>query len=203
MRHANSQKLCMYRTVFALFIITFLLESGALSPVHAQIPANIQSVMFVKILSYEELLIKKFDSTVTIGILYDLSNAASQKSKDEMQENIEKLSQSKKLQGKTINTVAIAFQESARQTVTSIGGQLFAAYLCPGLDPHIESLVEEFHKRNILTLTAEESYMKKSVAVGLGLRGKSPEILINIDSSKDAGADFSVNLLKLATVINN
>jgi len=37
--------------------------------------------------------------------------------------------------------------------------------------------------------------------VGVGLKGESPEIIINLPAAREEGSDFSSSLLKLARVI--
>ena len=44
--------------------------------------------------------------------------------------------------------------------------------------------------------------MENGLAVGVGLRGKKPEILINLEAARAEGADFNAQLLRLARIVN-
>jgi hypothetical protein len=56
-------------------------------------------------------------------------------------------------------------------------------------------------KLKILTLTGVNEYIDFGLSITIGVKGDKPQIIINLPSAKAEGADFSSQLLKLATVI--
>ena len=56
-------------------------------------------------------------------------------------------------------------------------------------------------KSPITTVTGVPDYVRRGVAVGIGMAQNKPKVLINLPSSRSEGSDFDANLLRIATVL--
>ncbi len=74
-------------------------------------------------------------------------------------------------------------------------------YITPLRATGIKEIIRACGAGKILTLTGVPEYVTDGVAIGIGIKGEKPRILINITSAKNEGSDFSSQLLKLAMVI--
>jgi hypothetical protein len=66
----------------------------------------------------------------------------------------------------------------------------------------IEGISTITRAKKILTLTGSVDYVSQGISVGLGVKEKKPQIVINLPSARAEGSDFSANLLKVCKVIN-
>ena len=55
--------------------------------------------------------------------------------------------------------------------------------------------------KKVITLTSVPDYVESGLAVGIGVKGGKPRIIINLPAAKAEGANFSSQLLRLAKVI--
>ncbi|RKZ30104.1 hypothetical protein DRQ33_08170, partial [bacterium] len=74
-------------------------------------------------------------------------------------------------------------------------------YITPGFDNNLSQILDICSENNILSMTGVPSYAESGTAIGLGIKNDKPEIIINLKVSKQIGADFSADILKLARVI--
>jgi hypothetical protein len=76
-------------------------------------------------------------------------------------------------------------------------------YVAPLRAIDIEKIAEYTRSQQILTVTGVPDYIidSRKLAVGVSSRGGKPHITINIHQARLEGADFSSQLLRLATII--
>src|SRR5262249_28261537 len=74
-------------------------------------------------------------------------------------------------------------------------------YLAPGTARALPDLIRISQAHRITTATGVPDYVRKGVAVGIGVRQDKPQILINLPSSKSEGSEFDASLLRIATVV--
>ena len=81
------------------------------------------------------------------------------------------------------------------------GSKVDLMYIAPLRAMNLKVITALSRAKKVLTLTGVPDYAEKGVAVGVGLKGESPEIIINLPAAREEGSDFSSSLLKLARVI--
>jgi len=74
-------------------------------------------------------------------------------------------------------------------------------YVAPLRSVSIEEIVAAARARGIHTWTGIPEYVERGLAVGIGLRGEHPLILVNLTAARAEGADISSQLLSIARVI--
>jgi len=80
-------------------------------------------------------------------------------------------------------------------------GGVDSLYVCVGLESALADIKSVARARKVLTFAARESYLKLGLSLGVfAVEGKN-SILVNLDASREEGATFGPELLRLATVV--
>jgi hypothetical protein len=74
-------------------------------------------------------------------------------------------------------------------------------YVAPLRSVSIEKVAAAARAQGIHTWTGIPEYVERGLAVGIGLRGERPLILVNLNAARAEGADISSQLLSIARVI--
>lgn len=160
---------------------------------------DLQVNLFMKILKYDRNLSRRGEGGIKIGVLYNPADKKSTNLATQFENEFNLLS------NKTINDIPVFLVtvKGLSELPKAIENyKLNTLYISSGFDDNIGQVMEVCVENKLLTLTAVPKYVEQNgVAVGLGSKKDKPEIIINTNSSKEAGADFSVDILKLSRVI--
>jgi hypothetical protein len=74
-------------------------------------------------------------------------------------------------------------------------------YVAPGVAKNLPAIVKVSQANHLTSVTGVPDYVRKGVAVGIGVVQDRPQILINLASSKSEGSEFDASLLRIATVL--
>lgn len=74
-------------------------------------------------------------------------------------------------------------------------------YVAPLRSVSIEAVAAAARGQGIHTWTGIPEYVERGLAVGIGLRGERPLILVNLTAARAEGADISSQLLSISRVI--
>ncbi|MEW5875791.1 MAG: YfiR family protein [Candidatus Zixiibacteriota bacterium] len=175
------------------------------APLHAgnemPVPVDIQVPLLMKILSADRALPGRAGRSLVIGVVFQDNNRESSATMSEFT----RLAADAQVSGSTAMPVTI---EPVRlEKLDALASELAkrkvrVCYITPLRSVDVGAIIAAADSSGSLTCTGVPEYMKSGVAVGIGSRGDRPEIIINIDSAREAGADFSSQLLKLARVVS-
>lgn len=168
-------------------------QDMALSP-------SLQYQLFLKILKYDRNLTAKIQTELVIGVLYQSGFRSSQQAMAAFREAVQKTAQ-KEFPDVAITTVPVDLDGGPSLVDTLAGGKVKIIYVAPLRAYDLKTITSLSHTRKMITLTGVPEYAEKGLAVGVGLKGESPEIIINLPAAREEGSDFSSSLLKLARVI--
>ena len=175
-----------------------LAAAFAATPAAAQqmaAPVDVQFSLFYRIFSYDRNLERRAASGLVIGVVFQPDVRASVLARnDAMRQPVPEGV------GFAVRMVAIPLSE--RTDVDSAAGAAGCnvLYVTPLRAVDVAEIARSARARDILTLTGVPEYVLEGVAVGIGVRGDRPEILVNLNASRQQGADFSAQLLRLARV---
>jgi hypothetical protein len=162
----------------------------------------VQYRLFVKILKYDKNLMAKTDTALVIGILFQSGFRSSYLAKEDflkaMTESPDKL-----LDNRPIKYAVIDLDKETNLEESFSRFKVNILYLTPFRAFDLDPLLAIAQAHKLLTLTGVPEYVDKGVAVGLGLKGNKPEIIIHLPAAKAEGAEFSSNLLKLARIVRD
>ena len=164
------------------------------------VEAGLQIPILMKVLAYDRQFDVRAAGTLTIGILYAPSDSASSKATGQISDTLYGFA------GKTVRKVPIKYFQveytSAAELEAFVKAKgINAFYVAPGLDKALPAILRLAQARGITTLTGVPDYVKRGVAVGVGMGADKPQIIINLASAKSEGSEFDANLLRIATVL--
>lgn len=178
--------------------ITVFLFAFVLSAQNINVQISVQIPIFTKILSFERSISENSNPNIVIGVVYQ-KFAYSKQSKDAVIEAFSKNSYSGKKR--------ISVKEIEANTISDLSNGITnnkpdVILLVPLRSIEIEKVLELTKKNHILSMTLCPEYVTKNkVSVAIDVQGDKPQILINLNTSKAEGADFSSQLLKLSKIV--
>lgn len=163
-------------------------------------PIEVQYALLHKILAFDRNLKNRVGEELIIGILFQSNVRSSLIFKDELIAVIEK-AQSEKLVDLPVRCVAIEMAAELDLSGYASQNKIDVFYVAPLRAVEIKSVTAVSRAKRIFTFTGVPGYVEAGVAVGIGSKGESPRILINLSAARAEGVEFNSQLLKLAKVI--
>lgn len=177
-----------------MFILTPELKSQRM-----EVPIEIQVPMLLKILTFDRNLEKRSGKKFTIGIIYQSKYKDSFEAKDKFIESINRIS-IKKIKDIPIDLLSIDVDGSDLEHAI-LKKEINALYIAPLRAFDIERITKISQDRKIISMTGIIEQVNSGISIGIGAKGDKPLIIINLESAKLEGIDFSSQLLKLAKII--
>jgi hypothetical protein len=176
----------------ALFVVVFLalpLRAQEMLRPEEQIP------LLLKILTYDRQFEAKAGKELVIGIVY---SPAANTSAVAIHDVLDRFA------GKTVKKLPLSAYLVEYSSTADLLNALKARpisvfYICPDTQ-HLPDILKVSQSRQITTTTGVPDYVKKGVAVGIGVVQDRPQIFINLPSTKAEGSEFDASLLTIATV---
>ena len=164
-------------------------------------PATVQYALFMKILTLDRELAARVGEELVIGVVYQPQVRESWIVRDDFI-GVMATSPVQSVRGIPVRCVPIALEslDELGRHIERHG--LDALYVSPLRAVEIEQLASLARRSHVSTLASVPAYVENGLAVGVGLRGKKPEILINLEAARAEGADFNAQLLRLARIVN-
>lgn len=183
-------------------VLTIILIFLGTARFHAQgmvVPVKLQLALFLKILPFDRNLKDRVGDEIVFAVLYQNNFGISYNAKEGLLKVV-KESSIKKIEGIPFRFVLIDIEETnLAEAITRDNVDIL--YITPLRAVEIEKITNLSRAQKIMTLTGVPDYVESGLAVGVGVKGEKPLIIINLKAAKAEGADFSSQLLKLAKVI--
>ena len=162
--------------------------------------ADLQVPLLLKVLTYDRNLEARAGKELAIGIVFDAGDRDSAKATDQIGSTLFKFS------GKTVKTLPIKYYTieytspaDLERFVKQRG--ISVLYVAPGNTKNLPGLLKLSQDLDLVSATGVPDYVRKGVAVGIGVGQDRPQILINLASAKAEGSDFDASLLRIATIL--
>ena len=156
------------------------------------VPVDLQFSLFYRILTYDRTLERRAADGLVIGVVFQRRFRESALARDLA---IRQLPPD--AAGFRVRFVSIDLDDVDLASAAVEGG-CDVLYVTPLRAVSLRTVTSVSRARGLLTLTGVAAYVEQGLAVGIGLRGDRPEILVNVAASRAEGADFSAQLLGLA-----
>jgi YfiR/HmsC-like len=162
--------------------------------------AEAQIPLLLKVLTYDRNFEKKAGKELALGIVHDPGDRDSAKATDEVGTTLFKFT------GRTVKKLSLKYYTieftgpaDLERFVKEKG--ISALYIAPGNAKSLPALLKLSDELNLTTLTGVPDYVRRGVAVGIGVVQDKPQILINLATARAEGSDFDASLLRIATVL--
>ena len=164
------------------------------------VPVDLQYQLFLKILDFDRNLKARVGEEIVFGIAYQKTFRESADTKDELVKAILR-SSLKEINSLPIRYVLVELKGENDLADALAKEKINILYVTPLRAFDIKAFANVCQAKQIMTLTGVPSYMDLGISIGFEVKGQSPEIVINLQSAKAEGMDFSSRLLQLARVI--
>jgi hypothetical protein len=164
-------------------------------------PVGVQFPLFLKILTFDRNLKTRVGQEIVIGILYQRKFRVSLNAKDELIRVVNEFPV-KEIDGLPVRCVAIDIGEKVDLTGVLSSNNVDILYVTPLRAVGIETITAVSRARQILTITGVPEYAESGLAVGIGIKGERPLIIVNLPAARAEGANFASHLLKLSKVLS-
>lgn len=167
----------------------------------ALVPANLQAVLFSKILSFDRNLANRPGARLEVVVLYQPEFPESQR----MAENFSTAFRQAGLTdiaGRPLVVAMVPFTRLDDLPAALAGHSAEVIYIAPLRAVNVRRLTAAMGARS-RTISAVRGYVEDGAAIGVELRAGKPHIVVNLNAARAQGMDLSAQLLKLAEVIGS
>lgn len=185
-----------------LILINIVFVEITLISQSVTIPIEVQLPIFLKILTFDRSSKNKLinNKHLTVGIVYQSGFRTSLTSKNEI------MNLSEKFGGNELNNKDIIFKSIEITNFSDLkhnlsNGDFDVIILTPLRTINIEEISSLTQKLKILSFSLTPEYLYDGISISLELKAEKPLIVMNLNSAKAEGAEFSSQLLKLCKII--
>lgn len=163
-------------------------------------PIDVQYPLFLKILTFDRQLDQRARKEVVIGIVYQDRVRPSWLAKNEFLSVVEN-SPIRRIKNMPVRAVPIAINGDTDIHQALKGKHVDVLYIAPLRAYDVRSITRISRSRKMLTLTGVPEYVESGAAIGIGVSGETPQILVNLKAAREEGADLHASLLRLAKLV--
>jgi hypothetical protein len=183
-------------------VLTLL--ASLVSPVAAapadEVPVARQVLILTRALAYDGNLKNRAGADLLIAVLGKPGNAASDELASTMGKAFRGLG-NVKVQGLAVRATQLSFKDAAGLAAAIESQGIDALYVCPGLDAELTGIFEATRRLKVVTMASRQDYVQRGLSLGVFAIDGKPTIVVNLAASKQEGAAFGSDLLRLAKVI--
>ena len=187
-------------TIIYITLLLTILWTGTSSAQEMAVPVDIQVPLFLKILTFDRNLKERAGDEIVIAVVYQGKYRSSLNVKDEFVKLLQEAAV-KNIDGIPIRCVPLDIGERTDPQNTIAEHNADLLYITPLRAVNTEAITAASRAKKKPTLTGVPDYVESGLAVGIGIKGDKPQIIINLPAAKAEGADFSSQLLKLAKIL--
>jgi hypothetical protein len=190
---------CLWRRL-VLVPLLLLLGTGLPTVAIAQemeVPVSIQVPLFLKVMTFDRLRIQSVNTELVVGVTFQSGYRASVIARDEVARAFRAVT------GRKIRVVLIDLDRIDREALADALQQQHVSvlYVSPLRAFDVGAIATAAAHAQVITVTGVPKYAELGIAVSVRLEGERPRLLVNVVASRESGADFTAELLKLAQVV--
>lgn len=188
------------KNISVFLLLFFVMLYSASRAQEMPLPAEEQLNVLLKALTFDRNLKEHRGERLTIGIVYHGSFKKSLQAKDEMIEAFKTIP-IKEIFGHSLHVVPIGLHLISLEEAVATQ-DVGILYITPLDSYDIQKISELSRRKGVITLCGVPQYSEQGIAVTVGRKGETPQIIINLDAARAEGADFSSQLLKMAKIVD-
>ena len=188
------------RTIASAFAVLCAVAAQAPAQV-LQVPADRQAKLLLKVLSYDNKLVRAGRRDLRVAVVYDPGDAVSMRVAGDVHAAL------KALKGATIKSlpvqaVLVPWAGRADLTQRLRRDGVGSVYLAPGMDGKLGMVADICGKLGVITVTGVRRYVTQGAAVAISLdEANRPRVAINPATSAAQGSEFSSQIYRVAELV--
>lgn len=182
--------------VTALVLVCGGMSAGQTGPL---VPANLQAVLFSKILSFDRSLTSRAGVRLEVLVLYQPEFPKSRRMAEDFSAAFGGAGITE-IAGRPLVITMVPFTKLEDLQTALTGRNADVVYIAPLRAISVRRLTAAIGTRSRV-ISAVRRHVEDGAAIGVELRSGKPHIIVNLDAARARGMDLSAQLLKLAEVI--
>lgn len=190
----------MVRGSLKYSLLILLLAVGVIGKHDATIDPNLGIPLFLKIITYDENFDPKAFEAVNICIVYDRGRVHSYEQYRQA-EAFFKENSGLKVNGIAVRHFAVTYDEIA-STLEAMDSLQYHLLLVTDIgDDRIAPLSKKTQANHVRSFSLDPAYVPSGLSVSVKVKKKGQLIVVNLESSRLEGSNFSAHLLKLCEIV--
>ena len=165
-----------------------------------EVPSDRQVIILTRALSYDRELPARAGKEIVVGVLSRPAHAPSEAMAASMLKSF-KLVLNIKVQELSLIAKPLAYPGPAALGAAITAQEIDVLYVCVGLEGELPGIIEVSRNQRILTVGSREEQVVRGLALGVFAVDSKPIIVVNLPAARSQGADFAIELLRVAKVI--
>jgi hypothetical protein len=159
-----------------------------------------QALILTRALAYDNNLKGRAGDSLGIGIVYKQGVPASESAGEAVLKAFKAL-ENVKVQDLPVKVYGVPYatRASLKPAVSAHG--IDVLYICSGLESELDAIKEFSRSQHVLTIGAKQEFLNSGLSLGVFVVDGKNTITVNLAASRDEGAAFGSELLRLAKVI--
>jgi hypothetical protein len=158
-----------------------------------------QALILTRALAYDNNLKARAGEAVVIGVLHRADQSASKGAAEAIFHAWRSLD-SVRVQDLPMKVVLVPYNRNDLPGTIANHG-IDVLYVCPGLESELATIKELSRRQHLLTIGAREELVQAGLSLGSFQTDGKSVIAVNLPASREEGAAFTSELLRLARVI--
>ena len=165
----------------------------------ADVPAEKQALIMLRILAYDHALATRTGATVRLAIVRGESRAALACA-GQMRSAFDDLARLVVVTGKRLEVETLSIAEVSAQAF--VQRRFSVLYVCIGSDAALPAIVRAAQAAQSLTFTDQVAYLALGLSIALAADGPRVGISVNLVAARAEGARLAGQLLRLSKVVS-
>jgi hypothetical protein len=165
-----------------------------------EVPPDRQALILTRTLAYDNNLKSRAGDALVVAVVFRRGNPLSEGVAGPMLQGFRAL-EGVKVQDLPFHALQLAYAGAAGLKSAVENQGIDVLYICPGLESEIGAIKEISHREHVLTIGAKEEFVKGGLSLGVFVVDAKNTITVNLAATKDEGAAFAAELLRIGRVI--
>jgi YfiR/HmsC-like len=181
-----------------LAALALLVGTAGAPPAAAEVPAEKQAIILLRILAYDHALAERAGAAVRLAVVHGES-AAALACAGRMRSALDRLVDRVVVPGKRFQVETMSAAEVSGQALAR--GGFSVLYMCSGGDAHVSAVVKAARLAQVLTFTDQLHYLARGLSIALSDDRARVGISVNLIAARAEGARLAGQFLRLSKVV--
>jgi hypothetical protein len=159
-----------------------------------------QAMILTRALAYDNHLKSRAGDSLVVAVLYKADNSASKTSAEAIHRAWRAMD-NVRVQELPMRIILVPWVRGEGTVAALAGNGVDVLYVCAGLEGELGVIKELSRRQHLISIGAREDFVQAGLSLGLVLADGKPVLTVNLPASRDEGAAFGSELLRLARVI--